>query len=295
MSIPLVLRLLLVMVLWSLCFPLIAAGLALAPHLAFAALRAAIAGLTLLAIAVFLKRSFPQGGWNWAITGLIGLGSTTLGFLGMFHAAEFVSPGMATVIANAQPILAALLAALVLGERMASADGVAMALGFAGIVTIAVPAIGDGVISGNGLGVAYIVLAAIGISVGNVGMKLLSARADALPVMGLQLLFGAVPLALLSAATEDWGQIVWSTKFVLVLSALAFLGTALAFSLWFSVLGTVELHQANAFTFLVPIFGLALGAAFFGERPSWPMVGGAALVVLSIVIGQLRRGAGDRR
>lgn len=29
-------------------------------------------------------------------------GATTLGFLGMFHAAEFVSPGLATIIANAQ-------------------------------------------------------------------------------------------------------------------------------------------------------------------------------------------------
>jgi len=45
------------------------------------------------------------------------LGATMVGFIGMFHAAEFVSPGLATAIANAQPLIAALLGRIVLGER----------------------------------------------------------------------------------------------------------------------------------------------------------------------------------
>jgi drug/metabolite transporter (DMT)-like permease len=45
----------------------------------------------------------------------------------MFHAAEFVSPGLATVIANGQPLLAAILADAVLGEKIKAMGKVGLA------------------------------------------------------------------------------------------------------------------------------------------------------------------------
>lgn len=84
--------------------------------------------------------------------------------------------------------------------------------------------------------------------------------------MGFQLLIGAAPLALLSVLTEDVSSLTWSREFVLVLVVLSALGSSLALWLWFEALERVELNRANAFTFLVPIFGIAIGAAFFGER-----------------------------
>ncbi|MBI3041717.1 MAG: DMT family transporter [Betaproteobacteria bacterium] len=103
-------RLILVMILWAACFPLITVGLASAPHLTFAALRAILAGTALVALGVILRRPLPSGPAAWGWITAIGLGATTLGFLGMVHAAEFVAPGMATVIANTQPLIAAAVA-----------------------------------------------------------------------------------------------------------------------------------------------------------------------------------------
>jgi len=84
--------------------------------------------------------------------------------------------------------------------------------------------------------------------------------------MGAQLLIGASPLAPLSKLTEDVSLLTWSPEFLLVLLALAVFGSALAFWLWFESLERVPLSRANTFAFLVPIFGLVVGAAFFGER-----------------------------
>ncbi len=106
MTIPAALRLLAVMVLWASCFPLITIGLDLAPHLAFAALRAAVAGFCLIALGTLYGRPLPDSGRSWIQIVVVALGATSMGFLGMFHAAEFVSPGLATVIANVQPIIA---------------------------------------------------------------------------------------------------------------------------------------------------------------------------------------------
>src|SRR3546814_18731059 len=93
-------------------------GLDLAPHLAFAAIRATLAGLCLIALGAFFHRPLPRDTRSWVLVVVVGLGATSLGFLGMFHAAEFVSPGLATVIANAQPLVAAVLAHMFLGARL---------------------------------------------------------------------------------------------------------------------------------------------------------------------------------
>lgn len=116
---------------------------------------------------------------------------------------------------------------------------------------------------GHSQGIAYVSLAATGVSIGNVAIKRLTGQADPIMAMGFQLLIGAAPLALLSMLTEDVSLLTWSPEFLLVLVALAVLGSSLAFWLWFEVLERVSLNQANAFTFLVPVLGLMIGAAFF--------------------------------
>lgn len=75
----------------------------------------------------------PDSGRSWILIVVVGLGAKSMGFLGMFHAAEFVSPGLATVIANVQPIIAAVLANVFLGERLKAIGEIGLALGLAGI------------------------------------------------------------------------------------------------------------------------------------------------------------------
>lgn len=295
MSAGAVVRLLIVMALWAACFPLITIGLDLAPHLAFAALRAALAGACLFALGVALRRPFPRDGRTWGLVGVIALSSTSLGFLGMFHAAEFVSPGIATVIANAQPLLAAILGHAFLGEQVRTAGKAGLLAGFAGIAVMAWPAAAAVDQPGYTLGIGYVVLAALGVAIGNVAMKRLAGHADAVMTMGCQLLVGAAPLALVSVLTEDVSSLIWSTEFILVLTVLSVLGTSLAFWLWFAVLEQVDLNRANAFTFLVPIFGLVIGATLFPERLGWAQFAGAALVLAGIALVQREAKVGTRQ
>ncbi|MDZ4735454.1 MAG: DMT family transporter [Rhodospirillaceae bacterium] len=282
MTVSAALRLLAVMVLWASCFPLITIGLDLAPHLAFAALRAALAGICLIALGALCGRLVPVGKRSWILIVVVGLGATSMGFLGMFHAAEFVSPGLATVIANVQPIIAAVLAHGFLGERLMVIGKIGLAIGLAGIAVIAWPGVAAVHIQGYPLGVTYVVLAATGVSIGNIAIKRLTGQVDPIMAMGFQLLIGAVPLALISMLMEDVSLLTWSTEFVFILVVLAVLGSSLAFWLWFEALERVELNRANAFTFLVPIFGLTIGASFFGERLEAIQAAGVVLALIGI-------------
>jgi len=274
-----------VMVLWAACFPLITTGLTLAPHITFAAMRAFIAGTALIGTAVALGRPIPQGRRTWLLLIVAGIGATTLGFLGMFHAAEFIAPGMATVIANTQPLLAAALAYLVLNERLSAVGAAGLALGFAGIAVIAAPGFTDQ--QGNDdylLGVAYVLLAAAGITASNVAFKRLAGTVDALMAAGAQLLIGMIPLILIALLTETPGDVEWSPKFLLILLGLALPGTAVVYWLWLSVLETLALNRANAFSFLIPIFGLSMGIAFYGETLTVSVALGASLALLGILL-----------
>ncbi|PWB64264.1 MAG: hypothetical protein C3F17_07580 [Bradyrhizobiaceae bacterium] len=87
------LHLVFVMVLWAACFPLIAIGLDLAPHLTFAALRAVLAGAVVLILAALLRRTLPRGGRIWGLIALTGIGATTIGSWACFMRQNSCLPG----------------------------------------------------------------------------------------------------------------------------------------------------------------------------------------------------------
>lgn len=278
-------RLLLVISLWAACFPLLSLAAGYAPHLALAAMRALLAGAALLVLGLALGRPLPHPSlWGWIAA--VGLGSTMLGFAGMVHASEYVSPGTATVIANAQPIAAALIARLCLGEHLGPWGYAGLAFGFGGVTLIAAPHLLAADVAGYAAGMGYLLLAAAGVAAGNVIMKYLAGAVDTITATGLQLLAGGVPLAVAALAIEDVGTIQWSTPFVFVLMGLALAGTALPYWLWFSILGKIPLGSANAWTFLVAPLGLAIGIAFYGEKLTPLIAGGTGAILLGIWMTQ---------
>lgn len=280
----------LVMLLWALCFPLISLGLADSPPMVFAALRAALSGIVLIGTAEWLNKPAINGPAHWRAVVLVGLSATSLGFFGMFYGGGLVSPGLATVIANTQPLIAAALAWTFLNEHLSVMQWWGLIAGFAGIALIGISGISG--THSQLLGIVFILLAAIGIAIGNVALKRLAGRVDVFRAMGWQLLIGALPLAWLAMAMEDVNAIGWSLRFVTNLIVLSVFGTAVAFVLWFTLLHHASLSRLNVFTFLTPIFGLIMGVAFFAERLQQLEFAGIGLSLLGIY--GVTRSAGTR-
>ncbi len=291
------LRLVVVMFLWAICFPLITIGIEYSPHLTFATIRAFMSGGALLVVASILGCRLPRDVRDWLVLAAIGFGATTLGFFGMFHAAEFVSPGIATVIASTQPLMAALMAHWFIGERLSNRGKIGLILGFFGIVLISVPQLSMNNSDAFLIGTGYIVAATIGITISNVLIKKVVNRIDPLMAMGWQLVIGSIPLAVIAVATEDPTAVNWTVEFLGSLIGLSLAGTALAYWIWCRILKSVKLSHANAFTFLVPMFGLGMGLSFYGEQLPAIAMAGIALTLLGIyqVAKSIEyRPAGDR-
>ena len=270
-----------VMFLWALCFPLIAFGLANAPPMAFAAIRALIAWAALLLVAHGYRRPFARNRGHWGITALIGVSATSLGFFGMFYGGARVAPGVATVVANTQPLIAAAIAWRIWGEPLVRHQWIGMGLGFAGIVLIGAPSLVEPGSSAAGL--SLILLGALGTAFGNVLMSRMRGDFDTVRVMGWQLVIGSVPLGILSWLIEDAMLIHWSWPFLGALLALSLLGTALPFVAWFALLQRCSLNRLNVFTFFTPVFGLLMGYVFFAETLSLLSGAGIALCLLGVI------------
>jgi len=97
-------------------------------------------------------------------------------------------------------------------------------------------------------------------------------------------LIGSVPLAIVAGMTEDPGGIQWTPTFVAVLLALSVFGSALVYVIWMSALTEVPLNKANAFSFLVPIFGLTMGVVFYGETLGISKVIGISLAIIGVFL-----------
>ena len=139
-------------------------------------------------------------------------------------------------------------------------------------------------------GYAFVLVGATGVAVGNLAIKRLAGQTDPLMAMGLQLVLGAIPLALLAVTLESLPSAVGG-RYVVVLLILAVAGTALPFAIWSAVLKHVKLGVANAFTFLTPVFGMAIGMIWFGERLTATDAVGGTLIFLGLIV--VSRASGD--
>ncbi len=276
-------QIIVVTLLWSLCFPLINIGVEDAPPLFIGALRALVAGSVLLLVSKFQKRPWPSRKTLVAIA-ISGLGLTTMGFAGMFLSGGRVSPGLAGVLANIQPLLAALVGMVVLKEKIAVRSGFALALGFGGILLTAYATLFSGDGSTSTLGVAYILMGAVGVALGNVILNRVAGRIDAVVASGFALLVGAVPLSILSYSIGDLSNVHFSIPLVAVIGVLSLLGTALVSVLWLDLLKRNELIQINVYTFLTPVFGLSIAAFFLGERLGLLEWSGVVLVLIAVIV-----------
>ncbi len=172
-----------VVLLWAICFPFIVTGLPDAPPLLFAALRAFLAGGLLFAVHLVLRRRepYPFSPRDLGLLSLIGLSYTAMGFGGMFLAAGHLSPGLATVLASTQPLIAAAIAAAWLGETLQIKGIAGLVIGFLGVALLSWSGF-DNNNAGYLWGVTWVLMGAIGIAIGNILLKIV--LGDQLPPHG---------------------------------------------------------------------------------------------------------------
>ena len=228
-----------------------------------------------------------RGGWRRpdgsALPRLVVIGLLWFGVYNVaLNAGELrVDAGTAAMLIQLSPLLVAVLAALVLGERFTTGLGIGLVVAFAGVVLIATATSGPG--DRDLVGVLLCLVSAAAYAVSLVVQKPLMTRFSALQVTWTACAVGTVaclPFAgdllgdLQDAAAADVAWVVY----------LGLFPTAVAFTTYAYALAQMSAGSLSVTTYLVPPITVLLSWLTLSEAPPTVAYVGGALCLLGVAI-----------
>jgi O-acetylserine/cysteine efflux transporter len=281
---------LLTVAVWGTNFVVLARALAEIPPFTFATLRFLFSCLPWV---LFL----PRPATSWAKLAAFGtaLGVGQFGLL-FFALHGHISPGVASVLIQAQVPFTVLLAALIRREHVPAIQFVALGVACCGVAVIAWVAGHDSHAAVSLLGIVLVLGAAAAWAVANLVVQS-AGRVAVIPFMTWSSGFAVLPLAALSWAFDPPGALVhvWSNASGVAWLALAWqvVGNMLfGYGAWNWLLARYPAATVAPMALLVPVFGLSASALLAGEAlPVWKLVA-TALIVGGVALNfwWLRRG-----
>jgi len=247
------------------------------PAPAMAALRYVAGTLVLGALIIRAEGpaalALPRQGLQW-VRGV----AISVSAVGMFLAVWIMPLATATTIMFTQPIITAILAMLVLGERARLSTWIATLIAFAGVFLVLRPSFASA-----GWGVIFPLLGATGMAVTIIANRKVQGRAS---VLAMQYWMSVTAMLFLLVATTvlhftgiaafrlDWPH--WS-----VLARCAFIGLSATVAQWLIFMATMKAGAGTIgpMTYGQLLMAVALGAAFFGDYPDAVALGGAAVII----------------
>jgi drug/metabolite transporter (DMT)-like permease len=283
----------LLIVIWGTTWAAIRVGLGGIPPLTGVALRFAIAGALLLALAwwrrVPLGRA-PHERWLWVVNGLLSF----CGSYGIVYWAEQTVPsGLAAVIFSTFPLFVALLAHFwVPGEHLRPAAIAGALLALAGLAVVYLDdfdALGGAAVRHAAL---VLLLAPLVSAVASVATKRWGSQVPVLSITALPMLLAAVVMGALAFWFERGRPMTFDVVSVGALLYLAVAGSAVTFTLWYRLMARMPVSRLSLIAFLVPVVAVVVGALVFREPITGRLLAGSLLVVagVGVAVGMPQRG-----
>lgn len=231
---------------------------------------------------VLHRRRLPAGIWWWRtlVLGVLNIGA----FFALLFVAAFRLPGGVAATAGAlQPLVAAAIAAVVLGERFTARVAAA---GGAGVVGVAVLVLGPQA-SLDTIGVLAALAGTVSMATGVVLTKHWGRPTDLVTFTGWQLTAGGLVLAPLALLTEGVPSTITTTN-VVGFAWLAAVGTGLAYANWFRGIQLLPVSVVSFLALLSPLVATVAGWVLLDETLSPMQLGGAGVVVGAVLASQPR-------
>lgn len=281
---------LLLAAIWGASFLFLRMAAPVVGPVAVAAFRVALATLVLLPFA-WRQAQWAQLKGIAPVLLVSGVLSCVLPFMGLSQAARSLPAGLLSILNATTPLWGALVGWLWAKETLHRWRTVGLMMGFSGVAWLSLmhtPVDGSAPWSAIALALGSTLMYAIAVHHSKrylSGLRpivvttgcLLSAS---LVLMGPALWLGPQPaaaMATLHSATPEWQAVngaVWAA-----LVALAVLCTAIAYLLFFKLIGDIGPSRALTVTFLIPIFGMLWGWLFLGETITMDMLVCTGIVV----------------
>lgn len=235
------------------------------------------------ALVVMLPMLLWMGKWSefkqhWKMVCVIGLSNMAIPFCFFAFAALSAGAGLLSIINATVPFFTALIGFLVFNQRLPWLSVAGMALGFAGVVVLAVDPDALGTGSSWAVPAALFACSLYGLALNLVAYKMQTV--SGITITTGSLLVSAIvliPLAAVNVPDTMPGIEVWFS--VLTLGILC---TGLAYLMLYRLITRIGSSQAIMTTFLVPIFSIFWGNLFLAESITLFTIFGCMLVLLGV-------------
>lgn len=251
--------------------------------------RLAVASLALGLYAAHRGLVRPSRG-DWARLAAIGTLWYAVYNVALNEGEQRVDAGTAALLIQFAPIVLAVLAVVVLGERFTPGLAVGLVVALAGVALISLSSSQDA--RRDVLGVVLCLVSAVSYAISAVVQKPLMSRLPAGQVTWLACTIGlvlCVPFTgtlVKETAAAPVGSVLW-------LVYLGLFPTAVAFTTYAFALSHMDASRLGVSTYLVPVITILLGWAFLAEVPGPLTYLGGALTLVGVAIARRRRREGD--
>jgi drug/metabolite transporter (DMT)-like permease len=207
---------------------------------------------------------------------------------GVFWAIRHGMPaGLSALIIGLQPLMTALIAGAALGERILPRHWAGLGIGFAGIVIVLLPKLGD---IGGGVTTATLaasLLSVLAISTGTVWQKKFVGNADLLTGTLWQYLGGALLMIPAALALEEFeftltGELVFAMAWLVLVLSIG------AVFLLMYLIREGEMAKVSSLFYLVPAVTAVLAWLLFGETLTLIQIAGMAITTVGVGLATRR-------
>jgi drug/metabolite transporter (DMT)-like permease len=248
-------------------------------------------GLALLAsVVAWFKEPLPRELWMYGHLFVMGVVNIAIPFSLITFAEKAVDSSLAAVINGAVPLFVIVIAAIFLrGEQITVNRLVGLVVGFVGVaVLVGLDVTNLG--SADAVGELALVGATISYAVGAVYARAhIHGLRPMIPAL-FQVFFGLVVISVLAIATEHPFASIPAPEALLAIVWLGLLGSGLAYLCFFRILQRWGATRTSLVAYLLPVFGIALGAIVLSEPIAPSTLLGTVLVIGGIALVNSRYG-----
>lgn len=264
-------------VVWGSTFLAIAVVVRDVPPFLSMSIRHLTAGALVLTWVLLRRRDHEPLGWRqWRAAFVFGGALFLLGHGLLAWAQQDVPSGIAALLVGTIPLWFAILAWILLGERLGGRALAGLVLGFAGLALLVDP---TGQQGAKPIGALAIVLGALAWSAGSIYSQRSALPKDTLLGAGMGMLAGGALLAAVSLGRGEWNDATLSTDALLAIAYMVVIGSLVGFSAYVWLLKTAPASTVSTYAYVNPVIAVLLGWAFNDEAiTAKTLVAGAAIV-----------------
>jgi drug/metabolite transporter (DMT)-like permease len=242
-------------------------------------------GFALLATVVAVAREpLPRDARTYGHLAVMGAINIAVPFALITFAEQTVDSSLASVINGAVPLFVIVIAALFLkGETITLNRVAGLIVGFLGVALLVGFDVTD-LSSANAVGELALIGATISYAIGAVySRRNIHGLRPMIPAL-FQVFFGLLITGTLAFITERPLAVEWVSESLLAVIWLGLLGSGLAYLCFFRILQHWGATRTSLVAYLLPVYGIALGALVLNERIDVTTLAGTALIIGGIAL-----------